>query len=290
MLWEPDPTCDHEENDDCEHFAIWVATRVTGETLARGTMVLELREVNDDDLEDFDEVTVSSGIAVAYALETGTVTPLGMEGAIFLRHHPWLVEALRAELGFFGRRAARAAAQRDRETAAKKELGLFARTMVAYHQLFPADWDLVAIHDGERYWAVDLYCRNANCACSSSVINFYRMDAGEPRLVGEVGVDYAERDIEFQPSNDSVDAIFDTLWSACEYKLRARHSRAHDAVQRFAPRAAPAPAPAPTRAAPTPRLTASLERIPRNAACSCGSGKKYKRCCLDAPRLARSGA
>ena len=270
LLWEPDPTCEHEENEDCEHFAIWVGTRLAHDSLERGTMALDLREFDEDDEGD-DHVTIAQGIVVSYALETGAIEPLGREGSIFLRHHPWLVASLRAELDFFRRRAARAAAQRDRETAAKHVLAIPARTMVAYHQLFPADWDLLPTRDGERYWALDLYCRNPDCTCSSSVINCYRLDDGAPRLIGEVVVDYAERDIEFQPNNETVDELFDALWSTCEYKLRARHARAHDAVRRFAPRAGAAP-------------HAALQRVERNAACPCGSGKKFKRCCIDAAR------
>jgi hypothetical protein len=270
LLWEPDPTCDHEQNDDCEHFAIFVDTRVVSETLASGTMVLALRELNDD---DDDDVTVSDQIAVSCALDTGAIVPLGRAGAIFLRHHPWLAESLRGELDFFRRRAARAEAQRDRETTAKAVLAEPARTMVPYHKLFPSDWDLVPSHDGERYWAVDLYCRNPDCTCTSSVINFYSLDDEELRLLGEVVVDCAERDIEFEPSNEAVEKIFDTLWKASEYALRARHAEAHEAVRRFASRAAPAPQP-----------NALVGRVSRNDACPCGSGKKYKRCCLDASR------
>nr|MBA3376549.1 hypothetical protein [Actinomycetota bacterium] len=227
MIWEP--ACVHEgEEEDCEHAVIWVATRVTPDTLARGTMELEVREFDDDDLDDFEDVTVSSGITAAYALETGALTPLGVEGELFLRHHPWLAERLRAEVTFFRGRAARAARQLDRETQARNVLGVPSHTMIAYHQLFPADWDLVPIHDGERYWAVDLYCRNPDCTCTSSVINFYDTD-DESRLVGEVVVDYGDgndREVDVEPSNESVDAIFDTLWNACEFKLRARHARA----------------------------------------------------------------
>lgn len=285
MLWEPDPTCEHEENEDCEHFGIWVGTRLAHDTIERGTMVLDLRELDDDDDGD-DDVTIAQGIVVACALETGAIEPLGREGAIFLRHHQWLVASLRAEVDFFRRRAARAAAQRDRETAAKHALAIPARSMVAYHKLFPSDWDLLPIRDGERYWAIDLYCRNPDCTCTSSVITFYRLDDGEPLLIGEVVVDYAERDIEFQANNQTVDELFGALWNACEYRLRARHDEARDAVRRFAPRAGLAPQLASAAPGLAPQLApaAPLDRVPRNAACPCGSGKKFKRCCLDATR------
>lgn len=236
-------------------------------------MVLDLRELDEDDEED-EDVTIAQGIVVAIALESGAVEPLGREGTVFLRHHPWLVASLGAELDFFRRRATRAAAQRDRETTAKLALAIAAQTMVGYHQLFPADWDLLPLRDGSRYWALDLYCRNPDCTCSSSVINFYRLDDGAPRLIGGVVVDYAERDIEFQPSNEAVDELFDALWNTCEYKLRARHAEVQDAVRRFAPRARPA----------TLQPAAAPQRVERNAACPCGPGKKFKRCCLDAAR------
>ena len=276
LLWEPDPTCEHEENEDCEHSAIWIGTRVAHDTLERGTMVLDLRELDEDDDGD-DEVTIAQGIVVAIALESGAVEPLGREGSLFLRHHPWLIASLRAELDFFRRRATRAAAQRDRETTAKQALAIPAQTMVGYHQLLPADWDLLPLRDDERYWALDLYCRNPDCTCASSVINFYRLDDGAPpQLIGEVVVDYAERDIEFQPSNEAVDELFDALWNSCEYTLRARHAEAQDAVRRFAPRARPA----------TLQPSAAHQRVERNAPCPCGSGRKFKRCCLDAARRA----
>jgi hypothetical protein len=275
LLWEPDPTCDHTQNDDCEHFAIWVATRLASDTLERGTMVLELRELSDDD-DDFGYVAVANDIVLTCALDSGAVEPRGREGEIFLRHHPWLVDSLRAELDFLRGRAARAAAQLDRESAPKKALAVPASTMIAYHRLFPADWDLIPIRDGERYWAVDLYCRNPDCSCSSSAIQFYQLDHGDPQRVGEVVVDYAERDIEYESSNDAVEAIFDQLWGAREYSLRARHAQARDAVRRFV-----------TRPLLSVTPQASLDRVPRNAVCPCGSGKKFKRCCLDASRSVR---
>lgn len=271
LLWQPDPTCDHENNDDCEHFAIWVGTRVASDTLERGTIVLDLREFNvETDGDGDDDVVIAQGIVVTCNLETGAVEELGREGGLFLQHHPWLVDSFREELGFFRRRAARAAAQRDRETAAKAALAVPARTMIPYHELFPYDWDLLPVHDGERYWAVDLYCRNPECTCASSVIKFFEFGEAQPKPVGEVVVDYAERDIQVGPSNDIVETIFDELWDDYEYRLRARHAEAHYAIRRFAQRATL------TTGTPAP------ERVSRNDVCPCGSGKKFKRCCLNA--------
>lgn len=277
IVWAPDPDCDHEENPYCDH-GLWVETRVTRDALARGSITLSLRPVDDDD-DDETEGVVAESISLTCELETGTCTPDGTDGAIFLRHHPWLENAMRAELDLFRRRAARAAAQVDRETSARRALAQSdGSTMIRFHDLFPADWDLLPLHDDDdRYWAVDLYCSNPSCTCSSSIITFHRLDdTGKPPLVGEVVVDYSGREPRVEPSTALAAEIFETLWARVEYKLRARHAEAQDAVKRFArPRAIAA---TPTRAPPS----ALPGRPPRNAPCPCGSGKKYKRCCLDA--------
>jgi hypothetical protein len=276
IVWAPDPDCEHGVDADCEH-GVWVDTRVTRDTLARGSLVVALRKLDDDDYE-VDRVTVDDTLAVTCALDTGAVTPVGPEGAIFLRRHPWLEEALRAELSLFRRRAERAAAQLDRETAAKRALARPGTTMLRYYDLFPADWDLLPIHAGERYWAVDLYCRNPDCTCTSSVINVYRLDDDDTRLVGEVVLDYADDDPRAEPSSPEAAEVFKTLWAESEYKLRARHAEASQAVRRLAP-----PSAAPVA------VTAPTGRVQRNAPCPCGSGKKYKRCCLGAPATRPGG-
>ena len=89
--------------------------------------------------------------------------------------------------------------------------------------------------------------------------------------MGEIIVDYADREIETEASNDAVDELFDELWKAREYTLRARHAEAHEVVRRLARAGNEA-----TQAAPS-------ARVPRNAECPCGSGRKYKRCCAFKP-------
>ena len=76
-------------------------------------------------------------------------------------------------------------------------------------------WNLLPIRDGERYWAIDLFCRNPDCTCSSSVINFYRLDYGEPRLTGEVigHRDRCRRAGSFQRATASSSLMFDSASS-----------------------------------------------------------------------------
>jgi hypothetical protein len=273
-VWPADIDCEHEDDCECDaERGVWVDTRVASDTLSRGALVLALRECDDDDDGD-DVVRIDDRIAVSCNLATGALTPLRTEGAIFLNRHPWLEEALREqELPRFRLRAKRAAAQGDRETASKRALSQPGNAMLPYYELFPADWDLLPVCDGERYWAVDLYCRNPDCSCTSSIIRFHRVEDDETTtFVGEVTIDYANAEARARTSSPGAVRVFERLWKESEYNLRARHAEASSAVRRLAPRM--------KERAPAPL---AWGRIPRNAACPCGSGKKFKRCCLDGP-------
>ncbi|MBX3210769.1 MAG: SEC-C domain-containing protein [Labilithrix sp.] len=272
-VWSVDIDCAHEDECACEddtERGVWVDTRVASDTLARGALVLALREYDDDDGDDV--VRIDDRIAVSCDLATGALTPLRTEGAIFLNRHPWLEEVLREEeLPRLRLRAERAAAQGDRETAAKRALPQPGNAMLPYHELFPADWDLLPVCDGERYWAVDLYCRNPDCTCTSSVIRFHRVeDDATTTFAGEVTVDYAEAEPRARSTSPGAARVFERLWKESEYSLRARQAEASSAVRRLASRTK-----TPVAAVPV------WGRTPRNAPCPCGSGKKFKRCCLD---------
>lgn len=63
--------------------------------------------------------------------------------------------------------------------------------------------------------------------------------------VGEVTIDYAKDAPAVESSSKEAGKVFDSLWASCEYKLRARHAEASQAVRRFAKR----PTAVPTRTA-----------------------------------------
>jgi len=279
LVWAPDAGGDSGNSDDDYEDGVWIDTRVSSGSPSRGTIELALRQAEEDD--DDDVVRFDERIAVSCSLETGALTPLRTEGGIFLKRHPWLESALRDELPRFRRRAQRAAEQTDRESAAKRALARAGNAMLPYHDLFPADWDLLPVCDGQRYWAIDLYCRNPSCDCSSSVIQFHRVDGNSTTFVGEVTVDYTDNLPRAKSSAPIAANVFERLWKESEYSLRARHTEASNAVRRFARRA-------PDRAALAATSPPIAGRVPRNAPCPCGSGKKFKRCCLDANAPARS--
>lgn len=44
--------------------------------------------------------------------------------------------------------------------------------MVPFLELFPSRWDLSVTLDGDRFWVVDLWCLNPDCACTDVALEF----------------------------------------------------------------------------------------------------------------------
>lgn len=177
----------------------------------------------------------------------------------------WILEHLRADhLDWLRERWNRGRAQLTDEPdglPADWEPG----TLVPYDEVFRVDWDLTIVHEKRTYFVVDQYCPNPNCTCDRVVAAFYDL-TDDGRHVGSVEAllrDGRKVKINGEP-------LTSLLWNAVldqhgVKELRRRHSRILDVVERSAPIAEPA------RAA---------KKIGRNDPCPCGSGKKYKRCCL----------
>jgi hypothetical protein len=146
--------------------------------------------------------------------------------------------------------------------------------MIPYDYLFPAAWDLILQHEGQTYWAIDHHCPNPACHCADIVVAIHRTDSPHAEHVGDVRVDL-RRARKPQASDPYAARIFDRIWDRYRDELIRRHAQVRQALPRLS---APAPA--------TSAIAAAAERVPRNAPCPCGSGKKFKRCCLsrgDAP-------
>lgn len=138
-------------------------------------------------------------------------------------------------------------------------------TLVPYDEVFRADWDLTVVHEKRTYYVVDQYCPNPSCTCDRVVASFYDL-TDDGRYLGAVDAPLRGRGAVTTKG----DPRASLLWSAVldqhgVKELRRRHARILDAVERTTPVAEPARA---------------EQKIGRNDPCTCGSGKKYKRCCL----------
>ncbi len=113
------------------------------------TVVLDVWTVERDD-DDGALFATSDAARVICRLETGACTADDDAARVLLSDHPELEARLQSHMDHVRQRALRAVAQRDRETTARRVLAnAEPAIMVAFHDLFPADWDLLFKHDGD---------------------------------------------------------------------------------------------------------------------------------------------
>lgn len=269
------PVVIHEEDPPppCGH-GVCVET-VFGPEDTTGEVTLSLRRTLRHDGGPA-EVDATRG-SVRVALTSGVCTYADAEAEQLLVEHPWLRTEFVSRLDWLRERAMRHAAQRDRST-------LFARLdranpgdMVPHDEMFPADWDLLVRHGGEIYWAIDLYCTNAACDCKEVLVRLHSIQEPVARCVGELRIGLTSKPSPPKASSAPAMKLFEPLWSAHRAVLLARYDevrrilRAHEQIS-------------------TVHEAAGPQKPARNSPCPCGSGKKYKRCCVDRDRQAASPA
>ena len=257
-----------------EDEGLWVEARFETLDIGQRTVVLEVRTVERDD-DDGGLFATSDPVRVICRLETGACTADDDAARVLLSEHPELEARLESHMDHVRQRAWRAVAQRDRETAARCVLanakpGL----MVAFQDLFPADWDLLFKHDGATYWVIDRYCPTPSCDCSSVALTLCRLrtDNPAPLVVGDADVNLARESPVLEVTTPAAREPFAAISREFLERLPLRREEARRAVLRH-----PAPSPAKPAA-----LSFAAARTPRNAPCPCGSGKKFKRCCVGA--------
>lgn len=152
---------------------------------------------------------------------------------------------------------------------------------VGWAELFPKSEARVFEHEGVSVFVDDQYCVTASCACSEVILSFFRIerraaDDSEGVLLGVVRYDLRTRRHKLESaapgsSAKTVLQMTETLFKALpaihdELDRRFRFMRGFAdwlAERRLAQRVKPgAVAPG------------------RNDPCPCGSGRKYKKCCL----------
>jgi len=149
--------------------------------------------------------------------------------------------------------------------------------MVGWNEVFPDDPDILFDSAGKKYWIRDLYCINPQCPCKDAMLAFSEI-GGEKKCkeLGGIALDLkAFRINEVQAIEISSGELMG-LWKVFQkdsmlktnLKLRQKEMKLiGKEIAAMNSKKKPA------------TLEASL-KIGRNDPCPCGSGKKYKKCCL----------
>jgi uncharacterized protein YchJ len=165
------------------------------------------------------------------------------------------------------------------ETQYKEVLG--EAVMFYYDDVFPHSMDFKVTVDDVDYLLLDLYCLVPSCDCHEVILQV--IDSEYEESLFSVSHDVKQKtfkldqETEVKASNEKVQAILEAIRNQfTEVKIKGisyadRYKRMRTVFKDFLVRKG-----IPQHYHPETRLVTT---IGRNDLCSCGSGKKYKKCC-----------
>ena len=157
-------------------------------------------------------------------------------------------------------------------------------SMLPYNHILPFGDQLIVDIDGVRHMLFDIYCVRSGCDCTEACVEFapFAKDGHwtEIETVAILNVDYRSREwsnAEFeiaQKDRERLKSLTENKIPDLYTKLAKRHSKLKSIYNHCRKR----------------HFEASSELFPpellppgkigRNDPCPCGSGKKYKKCCM----------
>ena len=144
--------------------------------------------------------------------------------------------------------------------------------MYAYNDILPYAEQLRLVIGSVDYIAMDIYCVKRGCCCNDVQIDLL---PGDGESIGTLEVDYLSK--RWQAGTGFVPPCDPAIWRArlekaipnLYKKLQSRHRRLRAIYVRCRQRALVAPA-----------VGMATDNVGRNDPCPCGSGKKFKKCCM----------
>ena len=151
-------------------------------------------------------------------------------------------------------------------------------TLVPFREAFPDEPNLLFTSRGSSIWADDAYCISAQCACRNVHLTFLRTDALANGPIAHLDFDIASGRAGGAGTDDSLTPEGQALWKALLRVIpgvRTELEKRRSALARVAPKIRMLAGHGDEHAA-----VVAPPRLGRNDPCFCGSGRKYKRCCL----------
>ncbi len=144
-----------------------------------------------------------------------------------------------------------------------------------YFEIFPCSVFHLKLNE-ERYLGFDNYCKNPACDCNDISISMLQIDninAGKTIKIGEIWYNYKTQQVKFEGNDEAhINSIFTKLKAKeinFDQLVEQRNKNIkiiyENAYKKYAPKYA----------------MPDFNKIGRNDLCFCGSGKKYKKCCLN---------
>ena len=152
--------------------------------------------------------------------------------------------------------------------------------VVGWNEVFPDDPDFIFEMSETRYWARDLYCINPGCPCKDITISFAEFDEnGKPKELGAVVINLKQFRIDEIQAVEAPEKALIQIFNKFQRKagvkktIKARQKEMRIIGKEIAELS--------TKNRSQALKSGSKTKLGRNDPCPCGSGKKYKKCCLN---------
>jgi hypothetical protein len=146
-------------------------------------------------------------------------------------------------------------------------------TMYAYNEVLPHGDQLIFFMGDKRFVIIDMHCLIPKCSCTETILMIgHSEDDSTPEI--DISVDFKKKTWQLLESKNNRLSL-ESARSAIEeqipdlyQQLRDRQARLKSIYKHCRRK----------NYRPEPRITS--DKIGRNDPCFCGSGKKYKKCCM----------
>lgn len=144
--------------------------------------------------------------------------------------------------------------------------------LIGWHETHQEDREDLFEIDDRLFSAEEFYCLNPDCTCDEATVDFAEIfGRDDSEFAGSVRVQIPTLKVIKWHSSPSEKQLVHQLWDVFQARHRTRERLAEHRLRMKEIRPVSPVAPAPALA----------DRVGRNDLCPCGSGKKFKRCCLD---------
>jgi hypothetical protein len=146
--------------------------------------------------------------------------------------------------------------------------------MLAYNDVLPYGDQLLFTIIGKKWIILDQYCLQPKCSCTEIVLSFslIKDQARRQKATSSFWLDYKKKKwtpIENEPFPVDVEALRSTIEAQLPDFYEALANR-HKKLKKIYANSKKKP----------PGQPIHLAKVGRNDSCPCGSGKKYKKCCM----------
>jgi len=147
--------------------------------------------------------------------------------------------------------------------------------MVSWREVFPNSFDLLINRDEKIFFIDDQYCVTPGCNCKEVSLTFLEAEDREVTILGMLSVDIVKWKIENSEPEKLTDRELRELLKEFKKQYPFIKNELFDRRQRIRKAMTEV-----LMYEPPPQSPFKQKKIGRNAPCPCGSGKKYKKCCL----------